>query len=508
MFNWIRRKQPAKRVRPQQHRLSLESLEDRQLLSTVPVMGTLNDITLANGGPLYVPVIASNGDNSQISYSVSSSDPNVTVTARQGFGYLDVKVKGFGPNGTDGDLIFQLFSDISPDSVATISTLVQQGFYTNLTFHRVVPNFVIQGGDPKGDGSGGPGFSYATETGPLSQFLGSGQLSLANQVQSGNPISNGSQFFVTFGPNPNFNGSFTLLGQMVRGFDVVNKIGQVATDSNNKPTTPVVISSATIIPDYTDTVLLIQAPAGYNADPKITVTATGSAGSSTQSFHLKVGNGGVDLTRIQFVNRAFSTILGRPAEQSAVDYYTNLLANNQVTTSQIALQIQTSLEARMDTVKNIYQTLLNRAPEAQALASNTIFLMNGGSVSQLEANIVAGQEYFEAQGGSNAAWITAIFKAATGATSVPISYSNQVSAMLDQGMKRTDYASSIFNSISGDVFTVQTLFKQFLERTPTTADSLPLAQELSNGVSEDLIISTIVGSAEFFNFTQNQNSGA
>jgi peptidyl-prolyl cis-trans isomerase B (cyclophilin B) len=501
MFNWIRRKQPASRVRPK-YRLSVESLEDRQLLSTVPVMGTLNDLTLANGGPLYVPVTASNGDNSLISYSATSSDPNVSVTARQGFGYLDIKIQNFG------DLIFQLYSDISPKSVATISTLVQQGFYTNLTIHRVVPNFVIQGGDPNGDGTGGPGFSYATETGPLSQFLGSGQLSLANQVQSGNPISNGSQFFVTFGPDPNFNGSFTLLGQMVRGFDVVNKIGQVPTDSNDKPTTPVVITSATIIPDYTDTVLLIQAPAGYNADPKITVTATGTAGSSTQSFHIMVGDGGIDLQRIQFVNRAFSTILGRPAEQSAVDFYTNLLTNNQVTTGQIALQIQTSLEARMGTVKSVYQTLLNRAPEAQALAANTIFLMNGGSLAQLEANITASQEYFEAQGGSNTAWITAIFKAATGATSVPISYTNQVSALLDTGLKRTDYASTIFNSIASDVFTVQGEFKQFLERTPTTADALPLAQQLNSGVSEDLIVSTIVGSAEFFNFTKNQNSGA
>ena len=161
----------------------------------------------------------------------------------------------------------------------------------------------------------------------------------------------------------------------------------------------------------------------------------------------------------------------------------------------------------MDTVKSVYKTLLKSRPDAQALAANTIFLMNGGSVSQLEANVTASQEYFEAQGGSNAAWITAIFKAATGATSVPISYSNQVSGMLDQGIKRTDYATTIFNSLAGDVFTVQSLFKTFLERTPTTADALPLAQELNSGVGEDIIVSSIVGSAEFFNFTQNQNAG-
>jgi cyclophilin family peptidyl-prolyl cis-trans isomerase len=506
MFNWIRRKPTASRIRPK-HRLSLESLEDRQLLSTVPIMGTLVDRTLPSGGPLYVPVISSSGDNSQVSYTATSSDPNVTVIARQGYGYLDIAIAGFGPNGTDGHLIFQMFSDISPNSVATISTLVQQSFYTNLTLHRVVPNFVVQGGDPNGDGTGGPGFSYATETGDLSKFFGAGQLSLANQVQSGNPISNGSQFFVTFGPNPLFNGSFTLLGQMVRGFDVLDAISKIPTNpSNNKPTNPPVITSATIVPNYTDTVLMIVTPEGYNANPTITVTATTSAGSSTQSFRVLAGDGGIDLQRIQFVNRAFSTILGRPADPDALDYYTNLLANNQVTTSQIALEIQTSLEARMKTVDSTYRALLNRAPGAEALAANTIFLMNGGSVSQMQANIVASQEFFEAKGGTNATWITAVFQTATGATSVPLSYSNQVSYQLDTGLKRVDFATTIFDSIASDVFTVQGQFKNFLERTPTTADALPLAQQINSGVSEDLIVATIVGSAEFFNFTKNQNA--
>jgi cyclophilin family peptidyl-prolyl cis-trans isomerase len=511
MFNWIRRRQPASRVRPK-CRLSLESLEDRRMLSTVPVMGTLTDQTLPNGGPLFVPVISSDGDNSLVSYSVSSSDPNVTVIPRQGFGYLDIKVKGFG------DMIFQLYSDISPNTVAAISTLVQQGFYTNLTINRVVPNFVIQGGDPLGNGTGGPGFGLPTETGPLSQFNGTGQLSLANSIENtpSVPDSNGSQFFVTIGPQPAAlnNGDFTLLGQLVRGFDVENAIANVPLDPNSTPptpstpTTPPVILSATIIPDYTDTVLQIVAPAGYNADPTITVTATSSAGSSTQSFHMLVGNGGIDLQRIQFVNRAFSTILGRPAEQSAVNYYTGLLANNQATTGQIALQIQTSLEARMNEVKTLYQTLLNRAPDLQALQANTLFLMQGGTVAQLEANITASQEFFEAQGGSNSAWIDALFKDANGATSVPISYVNQVSTMLDQGLKRTDYAETIFTNISANVFTVQNLFNTFLERTPTIQDALPLAQEMNAGVSEDLIVATIVGSDEFFNFTKNQNAGS
>jgi hypothetical protein len=249
------------------------------------------------------------------------------------------------------------------------------------------------------------------------------------------------------------------------------------------------------------------APAGYNGDPNITVTGTSAGGTSTQSFHVQVGNGGVALQQIQFVNRAFSTILGRQAEQSAVNYYTSQLATNQMTTSQIALQIQTSLESRVDEVKNAYQTLLNRAPDPDALQSNTLFLMNGGTVTQLDANIAASQEYFEAQGGTNTAWITALFKASIGATSVPLYYTTQVSSMLDTGLTRNSFADSIYDSLAASAFTVQNLFNQFLQRTPTTAQVLPLAQVLNSGTSEDLIVMTIVASDEFFNFTKNQNAG-
>ena len=343
-------------------------------------------------------------------YTATSSDPNVTVVPREGFGYLDINVKGFG------DMIFQLYSDISPNSVAAIATLVQQGFYSNLTFHRIVPNFVIQGGDPLGNGSGGPGFGLPTEISPdgLSQFNGTGQLSLANQA--GIPNTNGSQFFVTIGnQSAALNGTFTLLGQLVRGFDVEHAIAILpVTGTDNPPDTPVtppVIQSATIIQDTTDTVLQIIAPAGYNGDPTITVTGANGLGSSTQSFHVQIGNGGLALQQIQFVNRAFSTILGRPAEPAALTFYTGQLASNQMTTNQIAYQIQTSLESRVDEVKTVYMALLNRQPDPTALQSNTLFLMNGGTVQQLQANITASEEYFNGPGGggTNVAWIALQF---------------------------------------------------------------------------------------------------
>src|SRR6266404_5175261 len=116
MLNWIRRRNPASKARPK-YRPTVEGLEDRMVLSTAtaPIIGTIADVSLPNGGPVFVPVTGSSGNNSLISYSAASSDPNVTVSVRAGFAYLDIKVKGFGPtvNGqaTDGDMVFQLFSD-------------------------------------------------------------------------------------------------------------------------------------------------------------------------------------------------------------------------------------------------------------------------------------------------------------------------------------------------------------------------------------------------------------
>jgi len=162
----------------------------------------------------------------------------VSVSVRAGFAYLDIKVQIAGQT-TAGDMIFQLYSDLAPNSAAAIGTLVNSGFYTNLTFHRVARDpqtnapFVIQGGDPKGDGTGGPGFTFNLETTPLSLFTGDGQLSLAH---TSDVNTNGSQFFVTFGNQQTaLDGKFTLLGQLVRGFDVRDSIMNLNPSGDGKP---------------------------------------------------------------------------------------------------------------------------------------------------------------------------------------------------------------------------------------------------------------------------------
>jgi peptidyl-prolyl cis-trans isomerase A (cyclophilin A) len=140
-------------------------------------------------------------------------------------------------------MTFELFQDLTPQTVNTIEGLIKSGFYDGLTFHRVVPGFVIQGGDPAGNGTGGPGFAFDDEFNARAIFSGNGQLAMANAGKD----TNGSQFFVSIGPQRALDFNHTIFGQLVRGFDVLSAIEHVPTDANNRPLTPVSITSARLV---------------------------------------------------------------------------------------------------------------------------------------------------------------------------------------------------------------------------------------------------------------------
>ncbi len=121
-----------------------------------------------------------------------------------------------------GEIELELYPEHAPKTVNNFVFLAKEGFYDGVKFHRVIANFVIQGGDPTGTGSGGPGYRFEDEVknNPLKHERG--VISMANA----GPGTNGSQFFITHSPQPHLNGKHTVFGKVVKGLDVVDAIKQ------------------------------------------------------------------------------------------------------------------------------------------------------------------------------------------------------------------------------------------------------------------------------------------
>ncbi len=117
-----------------------------------------------------------------------------------------------------GDIELELFPNEAPNTVKNFEKLANSGFYDGLTFHRVIPDFVIQGGCPRGDGTGGPGYTIKCEINEHKH--GTGALSMAHAGKD----TGGSQFFITHSPQPHLDGVHTVFGQVTKGMDVVYKI--------------------------------------------------------------------------------------------------------------------------------------------------------------------------------------------------------------------------------------------------------------------------------------------
>jgi cyclophilin family peptidyl-prolyl cis-trans isomerase len=151
-----------------------------------------------------------------------------------------VKVATFDTD--KGTIRIELFADRVPRTVANFEKLARQGYYDGLTFHRVIKDFMIQGGCPLGTGTGDPGYKFADEFAPGLKHSGEGFLSMANA----GPNTNGSQFFITLVPTPWLDGKHAIFGQVVEGMEVVRKIGNTPTGANNRPITPITITSVKI----------------------------------------------------------------------------------------------------------------------------------------------------------------------------------------------------------------------------------------------------------------------
>ena len=130
-----------------------------------------------------------------------------------------------------GEIVFEMFDDDAPKTVENFKKLATDGFYDGLVFHRVIKDFMIQGGCPQGTGTGGPGYEFEDEINPHKVVRGA--LAMANA----GPNTNGSQFFiVTTAAAPWLDGKHTVFGEVSEGMDVVDKIGTLPTDARDRPT--------------------------------------------------------------------------------------------------------------------------------------------------------------------------------------------------------------------------------------------------------------------------------
>ena len=153
-----------------------------------------------------------------------------------------INVKDFG------DITVELYPQNAPITVQNFIQLVKKGFYNGLTFHRIIRGFMIQGGCPKGDGTGGPGFTIKGEflangfNNPIKHTRG-----VISMARAMDPNSAGSQFFIMHQDAPHLDGQYAAFGKVIEGIEVVDKIASVPTDYRDKPLKPVVINRIEII---------------------------------------------------------------------------------------------------------------------------------------------------------------------------------------------------------------------------------------------------------------------
>ena len=159
---------------------------------------------------------------------------------------------------TEGSFTIRLFDQEAPDTVAnfvglaegtkewthpgTQAKMTNTPFYDGIIFHRVIEGFMIQGGDPLGQGIGGPGYKFKDEFHPSLRHTKAGILSMANA----GPNTNGSQFFITLGPTPHLDNRHTVFGEVTEGMDVVRRIGNTPTGRQDRPVKDVVINAVKI----------------------------------------------------------------------------------------------------------------------------------------------------------------------------------------------------------------------------------------------------------------------
>ena len=267
-------------------------------LPAAPAIDPIPSANIPAGKSLFVPITATSPNGRPLTFTATSSTNRITVEVKTNNPFWKLTVVQAAPSNAPGafptpfrgglatvtnvgDMTFMLFKEVAPRTLDVFSGLTCAGFYnSNTVFHRVVSGFVIQGGDPLTNGTGGPVFRYDDEFSTNALFSGHGQLALANSGKD----TDGSQFFVTFGPQRFLDLGYTIFGQLVRGLNVLTNVINT-TNSASRPLADVIITRASLVPDTTDTVLTLTGTNLTGVSGTIKVIADdGIGGLATNSF--------------------------------------------------------------------------------------------------------------------------------------------------------------------------------------------------------------------------------
>jgi cyclophilin family peptidyl-prolyl cis-trans isomerase len=248
--------------------------------SAAPKFKTIPDTTLLAGSPLHLALDGSDSSGQSLTYTVTTSDSLVSAKILKGNRSLRIKVTGFG------EMVFELFDRRAPRATNRIVQLADEGFYNGVTFHRIINDFVIQGGDPTGTGAGGSSRPNFDDQFHIDlQHNRTGLLSMAKSEDD----TNDSQFFITEGAQRHLDFNHTIFGVLVEGEDVRQRISNVAVDASDRPVERVVMESVKRFKDAENAVLMLKAPEGQTGAVDVTVTVRNLDGREfSQTFRVNV----------------------------------------------------------------------------------------------------------------------------------------------------------------------------------------------------------------------------
>jgi len=263
-------KNPFKRV------FIFEPLEERIALNADPAFVNLPDeITVIAGQSYHIALNATDADNDALNYTATTENTQTTLSVLDNAKNASVRMH-LVSRDANGEIIedygyitIELFQQDAPNTTKRIKQLIEAHFYEGLSFHRIIDGFMIQGGDPDGDGTGGSGQTMLDEFSTLLRHNSAGIVSMANSGQN----TGDSQFFITDAATIWLDDKHSIFGFMTSGYDTYAKVIAVETDGNNRPLVPVLMEEVELFTDTTNGVLRIQTDASA-AGTSTTMTVT------------------------------------------------------------------------------------------------------------------------------------------------------------------------------------------------------------------------------------------